>query len=520
MSEDIAVGDAIGPYRVVAPLEEGGMASLYLAHRPPERDIVAVKVIRSRLRDDSSVIRMFQDEARTLTHVRHPNVVRVLDAGESDDRRYLAMEYLHGCSLARLRDELERRDVGLLPVSVVAHIGVEVAEALHAAHAAVDDRGKPLGIVHRDVSPQNVMVSESGAVKLIDFGVAKAHGRLEVTNAKMVVKGKLRYMAPEQVSGHPVDGRTDLFALGIVLWECLTGRKFAARDGEGDLFARLMDPRATAPSEDNPDVPQALDRILLATLSREPDDRPASGRALADALRAAVDVGGGREQIRGLVDRMFGIELAYTRKWITDSFRMPEEDTRADRPAEPAAPTTTQRMGRDVLAKLAAQKVAQKEQLELVESRSWTVEEAESHRTDPTRPQKKTPKRLDLTFSLAKPRSVNATGAQPLAAPFEEPVTLPDTNPDEEPFDAGDDTDNLAMRCLATLRQATWAERPAGAPPPVSLIATLDELADAPLPTAARPPPAGTRSWVLLLAVALIVVMASLGITLILLASG
>ncbi|MCA9611042.1 MAG: protein kinase, partial [Myxococcales bacterium] len=152
MSEDLSAGSPIGPYRVVAPLEEGGMASLYLAHRPPSKDIVAVKIIRSRLRDDSSVIRMFQDEARTLTFVRHPNVVRVLDAGESEGERYLAMEYLHGCSLARLVDELDRREVPL-PVEVVAHLGVEVAEALHAAHHAVDDEAKPLAIVHRDVSP-------------------------------------------------------------------------------------------------------------------------------------------------------------------------------------------------------------------------------------------------------------------------------------------------------------------------------------------------------------------------------
>ncbi|MCA9610539.1 MAG: serine/threonine protein kinase, partial [Myxococcales bacterium] len=371
--------------------------------------------------------------------------------------------------------------------------------------------------VHRDVSPQNVMIAENGAVKLIDFGVAKAHGRREVTNAKVLVKGKLRYMAPEQVAGKPVDGRTDLFALGIVLWECLTGRKFAAH-GEGDLFARLMDPRATPPSDDNPAVPEALDRVILAALSREPADRPASGRELADRLRDAVDVSGGREAIRALVDEMFGIELAYTRKWITDSFHLrDDEGPRGTSAAGP--PTTTQKLGRDVLAKLAARRVAETAALELVESTSGGTDGAD--RGDPTRPAKKRPKKLDLTFSLAQPRGRDATGALPLAAPFEAPTTLPHAPADGEPFDAGNDTDNLAMRCLATLRQATWSERPAGAPPSLSVIASLDELDGAPLPESSPPHPvAAARSWGVLLVVAFIVVVASLGITLILLANG
>ncbi|MBX3272541.1 MAG: serine/threonine protein kinase [Sandaracinaceae bacterium] len=525
MSEDTSVGGAIGPYRVVAPLEDGGMASLYLAHRPPARDIVAVKVIRTRLRDDSAMVRMFQDEARTLTHVRHPNVVRVLDSGEYEHGRYLAMEYLHGCSLARLRDELERREVPL-PVDVVAHVGIEVAEALHAAHGALDADGKALGIVHRDVSPQNVMISENGNVKLIDFGVAKAHGRLEVTNARTMVKGKLRYMAPEQVSGKPVDGRTDIFALGIVLWECLTGRKFAARDGEGDLFARLMDPRATPPSEDNPDVPAALDDVVLAALAREPKDRPATARELAERIAAAADVSRGRDQLRALVDRMFGIELAYTRRWITDSFHLPEDEWHLEPPAAGDPGTTTRAMGREVLAALAARKVAE-ERRDASLAETLVAEEADG-RPDPTRRERRRGGgrrgKLDLTFSLAKPRGLDATGARPLAAPFDEPVTLPDTGPDAEPFDAGNDTDNLAMRCLASLRQATWAELPAGAPPPLSLIASLEEITpDALPPPSSRPPPPAapaSRGWVLLVAVAVIVLMASLGITLIVLTSG
>jgi len=514
--QELSPGDDLGPYRIVAPLESGGMASLYLAHRPPDREIVAVKVIRTALREVSSIIRMFQDEVRTLTHIHHRNVVRVLDAGESDAGRFLAMEYLHGCSLARIVDELRRleRDV---PVDVAIYVAAEVATALHAAHEAVDDMGRPLSIVHRDVSPQNVMISESARVKLIDFGVAKAHGRLEVTNAKMV-KGKLRYMAPEQAGGESVDRRTDVFALGVVLWEVLTGRDFAGREQGLDLFTRLLNPAPTPPSDDNSEVPPELDDVVLAMMARDALDRPASGLAVADRLRALLDdPEAARERLRLIVNEMFGIELAYTRAWITEKFSMPDEDGPDEddddtvAASRPRTETVTVNMDMNVLAAMAANRV-KRDELALVESASWQPQELE---TAPGRPAVKgPPRRLDLTFSLARSAGPDATGARPLARPFEGPSHLPD-GPDGAAFDHDDSTDKLAIKCLTNLRRANWLPRPAGVPPSLSIIEpleSLEALSERPPSTpptktpSTIPPPA--RKWGVFVAVALVVAIA------------
>jgi len=516
--QELSPGDDLGPYRIVAPLESGGMASLYLAHRPPDREIVAVKVIRTALREVSSIIRMFADEVRTLTHVNHRNVVRVLDAGESDAGRFLAMEYLHGCSLARIIDELRRLERDL-PVDVAMYVASEVAIALHAAHEAVDERGRPLSIVHRDVSPQNVMISESARVKLIDFGVAKASGRLEVTNAKMV-KGKLRYMAPEQAGGDPVDRRTDVFALGVVLWEILTGRDFAGREQGLDLFTRLLNPAPTPPSDDNPDVPPELDDLVLSMMARDALDRPSTGEEGAAALRVLLgDAEAAREELRVIVNEMFGIELAYTRAWITEKFTMPgeeepdEEDDDTVAARRPRMETVTVNMDMDVLAAMAKNRV-KRDELALVESATWQPQELE---TAPGRPAVKgKPKRLDLTFSMARSAGPDATGARPLARPFEPPSHLPE-GPADPAFDLDNDTDQLAIKCLTNLRRANWLPRPAGVPPSLSMIEPLESLEAAmdgerapstpPAKTPSTiPPPA--RKWGVFVAIALVLAIA------------
>lgn len=489
VSEETSAGAAIGPFRIVAPLESGGMASLFLAHRPPSRDIVAIKVIRDQLREVPRMIRMFQDEARTLTHVDHKNVVRVLEAGEYPDGRYLAMEYVHGCTLARLVDELEHRGLEL-PIAVGVQIAIEVATALHAAHEAVDENGRPLNIVHRDVSPQNVMISETGRVKLIDFGVAKASGRLEVTNAKLI-KGKLRYMAPEQASGKPIDRRTDIFSLGILLWEMLTSHRFATGEGDIDVFTRLLDPKPTPPSEDNPAVSPALDAAVLGALSKSPQERPATGLELAEALRSSTDVSEGSSALEALVTEMFGVELAYTREWIAESFVLADPEIFDEHPVFDEAHAPTLRMGREVLAALAAKKLSSGV-FDLVDSESsaltepdWRDEVTKNQRPPKQATQTKARPRLDLTFTLLPAKGPESTGARPILSPYEGPSVVSDP-PLGGGFDVADDTDALAVQCLANLRHATWAGRPAGAPPSLSVIAPLEGLEGAPVPS---PPP-------------------------------
>lgn len=491
------------------------MASLYLAHRPPATDIVAVKVIRDQFREVSRIVRMFQDEVRTLTYIDHPNVVRVLEAGEYSQGRYLAMEYVHGCSLARLIDELDHLELPL-PVPIAVHIGIEVARALHASHEAVDDEDRPLNIVHRDVSPQNVMISDAGAVKLIDFGVAKASGRLEVTNAKLI-KGKLRYMSPEQAGGKALDRRTDLFALGVVIWEMLTRKRFSMSDGDVDLFTRLLDPRATPPSDYRPEVSPELDAVVLETLSKSPSARPATGLELAELLSASTDVSESRQALRALVNELFGVELEYTRQWIAESFTLPDESAFASYPIFDDD-SHTDKMSRDVLGALAAQKVT-RDELVLVESASWSLDEGphadvtRNLRRPKRRGAAKKEPRLDLTFTVLTGKGPESTGARPLVSPYEGPGVVSDPKLGGG-FDELDDTDALAVRCLANLRHATWARRPAGSPPSLSVIAPLTELEAAPT-VMAQPPKErlGARFWLLLGVVALLVLGAGFATT-------
>ncbi|MFK7985105.1 MAG: protein kinase [Sandaracinaceae bacterium] len=285
----VSSGQQLGSYEVVARLGRGGMASLFLGRRSGPADFsrfVALKVVHEELAHDVKLIEMLLDEARMAVHVQHPNVVRVEELGEADGRPYLVMEYVDGVTLsAVLAGLVQRRE--LLPVATAVHLAAEVAAGLHAAHDATDERGRPLGMVHRDVSPQNVMISAHGHVKVIDFGVAKAKGRLTQT-AHGAIKGKLAYMAPEQVGGEPVDRRTDVFALGILLWEMLTRRRlFFSRDS-AKTIAWIREAQVIPPREHRPEIPPELETIVMRALSRNPEDRYATAAGMRRALMTSA----------------------------------------------------------------------------------------------------------------------------------------------------------------------------------------------------------------------------------------
>ena len=202
------------------------MASLFLARRGGAAGftrLVAIKMVHPRHAEDPGLIQMFVDEALLTARIDHPNVVHVEELGEHESAYYLVMEYVHGASLAQLMRVLGRAKRRLSPLVAVA-ICARVSEGLHAAHETTGDNGELLSIVHRDVSPQNILLSHKGHVKLIDFGIAKAHARVHESNVSSL-KGKVRYMAPEQATTGNVDRRTDVYALGIVLWEPLTMRR-------------------------------------------------------------------------------------------------------------------------------------------------------------------------------------------------------------------------------------------------------------------------------------------------------
>jgi eukaryotic-like serine/threonine-protein kinase len=279
----LAAGTVIGKYVVRRKLAEGGMAEIYLcAAKGPEgfEKEVVIKRIRSFLASDPEFVRMFIAEAQVASRLNHANVVQIFDFDKHEDTYYLAMEYVRGHSLWELRRRC-KEVMRPFPATVAARIASEVARGLHHAHGQRDASGRPLGIVHRDVTPHNVLIGFDGAVKLTDFGIAKAGDRL---TAPGVLKGKFAYMSPEQARGEPVDARTDVFALGIILWELLTGGRLFDGDSDVAILRAVQESRIAPPARLNPDVPEELDGIVLRALERDVGRRYATAKDLERAL--------------------------------------------------------------------------------------------------------------------------------------------------------------------------------------------------------------------------------------------
>jgi hypothetical protein len=279
-------GQRVGEYELTARLRDGGMATLYLARQPGDAPPVALKVIQPELADDAQCRQMFLDEARLATRIRHPNVVRVDASGEHSGTPYLVMELVHGCSLAQLLRALAARGRRLTPACAVS-VAMRVAEGLHAAHETRDEQGRRLEVVHRDVTPENILLAYSGEVKLIDFGIAKASGRRHHTQDGLL-KGKFRYLSPEQATARALDRRADIYQLGIVLWEMLTLRRLFSEDDDGALLRAVQNPRIAAPSRYAAAISPELDATVMSALARHPGDRPPDARTFAHALSIAV----------------------------------------------------------------------------------------------------------------------------------------------------------------------------------------------------------------------------------------
>jgi tRNA A-37 threonylcarbamoyl transferase component Bud32 len=278
-----------GKFRLLEPLASGGMADVWRAEVMLAQGVVkevALKLVRGEHRDADEFARMFVEEARLACRLSHANVVQVFEFAEVDGRYYLAMELVRGRHLGQVVERAREQGLRLgLPRAV--HVAAEAAKALAYVHR-LTDAGQPLGLVHRDVSPHNLLVSFEGEVKLADFGIARAMTLAGATEPG-TLKGKLAYMAPEQASGGPVDARADIFALGVVLWELCAGRRLFARDSEAaTLAAVLSGPPPSAPSAWNEAVPPELDAIVLGALARDPARRTASAEELSTALSALL----------------------------------------------------------------------------------------------------------------------------------------------------------------------------------------------------------------------------------------
>lgn len=272
-------------YELVERIGFGGMAEVFrglaLATGGFEKP-VAIKRILPHLSEDRRFVELLMAEAKFLSHLRHRNIVQIYDVGLSDDGRYfLVMEYVDGVNTGKLYDTLEARGKRL-PMDIAVHIGAEVCEALEHAHRARGPDGELLGLVHRDVSPSNVLLSRSGEVKLTDFGIAK---RMEDHTGHGGLRGKFAYISPEQAKSEPVDGRSDVFSLGVVLYELVVGHRLFSHLQDFEALRAILDGTFSPPREVDPSMPAELEAILLKALAHEPDRRYASAGELGGALR-------------------------------------------------------------------------------------------------------------------------------------------------------------------------------------------------------------------------------------------
>jgi len=293
-----ASSNVVGKYRLIAELGRGGMSEVYLAiHAGPAgfNKLVVVKLIRAEIAEDPDFVNMFLEEARLAARLNHPNVVQTNEVGQDGSRYFIAMEYLDGQPYSRVLNRLGR-DRGL-PLGMSLRILVDVLQGLQHAHDLLDFDGTLLGVVHRDVTPHNVFVTYDGQVKVVDFGIAKAmNSSLETRTG--VLKGKVGYMAPEQARGERVDGRADVFSVGVMLWEAAVGRRLWKGLNEVAVLSHLLRGDIPAPRSMRPDISEQLEAIILRALAVDREQRYPSCDALRTDLEELLDAPGERTTLR------------------------------------------------------------------------------------------------------------------------------------------------------------------------------------------------------------------------------
>jgi serine/threonine-protein kinase len=280
----LSPGQVLGRYELLLPVARGGMAEVWAARLHGSRGFrktVAVKTILPGTIDGSRLEKMFLAEAELASRIAHPNVAQTLELGEHEGILYLVLEWVEGESLASIINQAEAH--GGVPLAVGVNIVGQACKGLHAAHELTDDHGQPLHVVHRDISPDNIMIGYDGFARVLDFGVAHALGQLQYT-ATGELKGKVRYAAPEQIDGGGLDRRTDVWGLGVVLWEALTGEVLFPQRNLRDVLMAVTGAPIPGIRERVPGLPLALDEIVAKALARDPDRRFASARELSRAL--------------------------------------------------------------------------------------------------------------------------------------------------------------------------------------------------------------------------------------------
>jgi eukaryotic-like serine/threonine-protein kinase len=345
------LGELVDRYRVVAEVAHGGMAAVYAVQRSSIggfEKILALKVMLPHLATDAHFVSMFLDEARIASQIHHPHVVQVFDVGIERRLPFILMEFLRGKSLARVLDRAAEQDTPV-PSAVWLSILARAAEGLHAAHETRDADGKPLGVVHRDVTPHNLLVGYDGQVKMLDFGIARARGRLVGTRSNEL-KGKFSYLAPEQIDRtRPVDRATDVWAFGVTAWETFAGKSLFLSDDEASTLWNVLNAAVPPLSQLRPDLPAAAAQAVMDCLNRSPARRTQSAAGLARIFDAAARELGGVEasDIAQVMERLFAAERSTEAARLAGAARpsvdpdLESAPTQLQTPASPVEAGTT-----------------------------------------------------------------------------------------------------------------------------------------------------------------------------------
>jgi eukaryotic-like serine/threonine-protein kinase len=327
MTEELKPGSRLGDSELLLRIGRGGMATVWVAReRGASTDddrLVAVKAMLPELAEESEFVRMFLDEVRLVRSIRHANVVNVYDVGEHDGVMWMSMEWVEGESLHTVIAEAGKRRA--IPPEMAVKIIADAAAGLHAAHELKDEHGATRGVVHRDVSPHNILIGTNGIVKLVDFGVAKAVGRVSEATRAGQLKGKFGYMSPEQARGKPIDRRSDVFALGIVLFELTTSRRLFRGDSDIETLRLVISSRIPRPTSFDPVYPVELERIVMKALERDPAARYQTALELEQDLRTYLKsqrILVPQSGIAGLLKRVVGQRIEQRRKAVRSAVRV------------------------------------------------------------------------------------------------------------------------------------------------------------------------------------------------------
>jgi serine/threonine-protein kinase len=326
-------GTRFGKYTLLNRIAVGGMAEVFLARQEGLEGFektICIKRIRPHLSSQPNFVQMFLNEAKLAAQLNHPNIVQIYDLGRVNDSYFIAMEYISGRDMSRIIPKAEKAGIPF-PMIYALRIASNVCEGLYFAHTKGDAYGNPLNIVHRDITPENILVSFSGTVKIVDFGIAKANTQLEQTRAGEI-KGKLSYMSPEQCMGHQLDARSDIFSFGSVIYEWVTGYKLFTGENEMAILKSIIDGKIYPPSYFKEDVPEAVERILMKALDKDKTKRYQSAWEMQfdiDTYLASSEFTPSNIHLSNFLKQIFGDEIEREKELLV---KHKEESERRERP--------------------------------------------------------------------------------------------------------------------------------------------------------------------------------------------